>query len=321
MSLKDEFTEKVNEIKKANKNVLEPKKKLMIEIVFSIILAVIFTILYVYFRSREILVCALLVPPFMVGYCMHAYLKEKRQDKSFEKEEQNFFSGAKYRQKEWKTAYYEYKEKHSFEIVSSKGMKYDLKRRYRTMSGFGSFAWLLLLLFSIGAIFYPIKGWYLGYSILGIFFGGYCAVWSIYNVMGGPVIKLYKTRTDLSEIERSYMKGKMLSYQNNGINFGRGYTVVYNRNDVIPIDNNTIQAMTRKMVRVKNYENSLYSGQEYKYYVHIIYTNSNGNTAFFDVHLDEFQCEMIIMEYNRIFYPETLYENIISEEILNSVST
>ncbi len=305
---------------KLKNNVLEPKKNLIIEIVSGVILAVVLIILYVYFRSWEILVCAILVPPLMVGFCIHAYLKEKCQDKSSEKDEQDFLSGAKYCQKEWKTAYYEYKEKHSFEVISSKGMKYDLKRRYRTMSGFGVFAWVLLMLFSIGVIFYPIKGWYIGYSILGIFFGGYLAAWSIYNVIGGPVIKLYKTRTDLSEIEKSYMKGKMLSYQNNGINFGRGYTVVYNRDDVIPIDNNTIQAMTRKIVRVKNYENSVYSGQEYKYYVSVIYTNSDGNTASVDVQLDEFQCEMIIMEYNRIFYPERSYGNIIAEEIENSVS-
>lgn len=319
--MKDKLKETVNEIKKSNNYVLKPKKNLIIHIVSGVVLAVVLIILYVFFRSWEILVCAILAPLLIAGSGIHAYLKEKRQDKISEKDEQDFLSGAKYRQKEWKTAYYEYKEKHSFEVISSKGMKYDLKRRYRTMSGFGVFAWVLLTLFSIGAIFYPIKDWCIGHSILGIFFGGYCSVWSIYNVIGGPVIKLYKTRTDLSEIEKSYMKGKMLSYQNNGINFGRGYTVVYNRANVIPIDNNTIQAMTRKMVRVKHYENSVYSGQDYWYYVSVIYTNSDGNTASVDVQLDEFQCEMIITEYNRIFYPERSYGNIIAEEILNSVST
>ncbi len=138
------------------------------------------------------------------------------------------------------------------------------------------------------------------------------------------MIKFYKTRTDISEIEKSYIKGRMLSYSkngiNNGINIGSSYTVIYNSDNVIAIDNSTIQDMTRKMVRVKKYENSMYSGQEYKYYVSVIYINSDGNTASVDVQLDEFQCEMIITEYNRIFYPERLYGNKIAEEIENSVS-
>lgn len=321
--MNNKFKEKVNEIKRANNTVLEPKKNLTIEIVCGVVLAVVLGIAYCFFRSWEILVCAILVPPAMIGFCIHAYFKEKRHDKSSEKDKQEFLSGTKYRKKEWKTAYYDYKEKNSFEVISPKGMKYDLKRRYRTNRGFGIIAWGLLL-YSIAAIFYPIKGWYIGHSILGIFFGGFFAAWSIYSFIGGPVIKFYKSGADISEIEKSYMKGRMLSFSkngiNNGINIGCRYTVIYNSDKVIAIENSTIQDMTRKMVRVKEYENSVYSGQEYRYFVTVFYSDQNGNDTFQDVRLDEFQCEMIITEFQRSFYPENEYENIASEQTLNSVS-
>lgn len=315
--MNNKLREKVNEINRAKNTVIEPKKNLTLDIVVGVVLAVGLVILYVYFRYWEILVCAILVPPAMIGFCVHAYFKEKRQDKSSENDKREFLSGAKYRREEWKIAYYDYKEKHTFDVISPKGMKYDLKRRYRTKSGFGIIAWLLLLLFSIAAIFYPIKDWYIGHSILGIFFGGFCMVWRIYNFIGGPVIKFYKTRTDLSEIEKSYNKGKMLSYGTNGINLGNSYTVIYNRDKVIAIDNSTIEDMIRKMVRVKNYEDSVYSGQEYRYYVVVIYREQDGSESHIDVQLDEFQCEMMIAEFHRSFYPYRMYDDIVLETIHN----
>ncbi len=323
--MNNKLKEKITEIRHANNNVLEPKKNLTIEIVCGIALAVVLGIAYYFFRSWELLLCTILVPPVMIGFCIHAYFKEKRHDKSSEKDKQEFLNGAKYRQKEWKTAYYEYKEKHSFEEISKKGMKHDLIRRFRTSKNRGfAEAGLLILSISIAAIFYPIKGFYLGYSILGILFGGFIMVWGIYSYIGGPVIKFYKTRSDLTEIEKSYNKGKMLSYKvnginTNGINLGSGYMVIYNNNKVIAIENNAIEDMVKKMVRVKKYENNVYSGQEYNYYISVIYRELNGRESHIDVQLNEFQCEMMIAEFHRSFYPYRMYDSIVSETKDNTV--
>ena len=318
--MNNKLKEKFSEIQRMkNTNMLDSKKNLKIEIVFSVALAIILGAVYYFYRRWEILVCAILVPTAMTAFCIYAYFKEKRQDKSSGKDMQAFISGEKYRKKEWKTAYYEYKEKHSFEEISKKGMKHDLIKRYRTGNNRGlAEVGLLLFAGSIAAVFYPIKDFHFGYSILGILFGGAFMSFGIYNYIGGPVRKFYKTADNIPEIEKSYNTGKMLSYKPNGlsssgINIGSAYTVIYNSNKVIAIENNAIEDMVRKMVRVKKYENSVYSGQEYNYYVSVIYRESDGRESHIDVRLDEFQCEMMITEFHRSFYPYRMYDNIVSE--------
>lgn len=318
--MNNKLKEKFSEIQRMkNTNMLDSKKNLKIEIVFSVALAIILGAVYYFYRRWEILVCAILVPTAMTAFCIYAYFKEKRQDKSSGKDMQAFISGEKYRKKEWKTAYYEYKEKHSFEEISKKGMKHDLIKRYRTGNNRGlAEVGLLLFAGSIAAVFYPIKDFHFGYSILGILFGGAFMSFGIYNYIGGPVRKFYKTADNIPEIEKSYNKGKMLSYKPNGlsssgINIGSAYTVIYNSNKVIAIENNAIEDMVRKMVRVKKYEDSVYTGQEYNYYVSVIYRESDGRKLHTDVRLDEFQCEMIITEFHRSFYPDKMYDNIVSE--------
>lgn len=325
--MNNKLKEKVNEIKQANNTVYESKKNLTIEIVCGVVLAVVLGIGYCFFRSWELLVCLILVPPAMIGFCINAYFKEKRHDKSSEKDKQEFLNGAKYREHEWKSAYYEYKEKHSFEEISKKGMKHDLMKRFRTSKNRGfAEAGLLMVSISIAAIFYPIEGFYFGYSVLGVLFGSFIMVWGIYSYVGGPVKKFCKNRTDLAEIEKSYNKGKMLSYKvnginTNGINFGSRYTVIYNNDKVIAIENNTIENMVRKMVRVKKYQNDVYTGQEYNYYVSIIYREQDGRRTHIDVQLNEFQCEMMITEFHKMFYDYNKHDNIVSETIDNEIVT
>lgn len=318
---------KFNLIKRTNNNMHDSKKNLKIEIICCIIMASVLGAAYYFYRNLEVLVCAVLAPTAMIVYCIYAYFKEKRHDKSSANDKQEFLSGSKFRKKEWKTAYYEYKEKHSFEEISKKGMKHDLIKRYRTGNNRGlAEVGLLLFAGSIAAVFYPIKDFHFGYSILGILFGGAFMSYGIYNYTGGPVRKFCKTRDDLPEIEKSYNKGKMLSYKPNGlsssgINLGSTYTVIFNSNKVIAVENRTIEDMVRKMVRVKKYENNVYSGQEYNYYVSVIYRKPDGREAHTDVRLDEFQCEMMIAEFHRSFYPEKMYDSIVSETNDDTVVT
>ena len=113
----------------------------------------------------------------------------------------------------------------------------------------------------------------------------------------------------------------MLSFGNNGINIGSSYIVIYTQKQVFAIDNSSVQDLTRKMVRVKQYEDSLCSGQEYRYYVCLIYTDTGGSAKTISVRLDEFQCEMMIAEFNRRFYPERKFDSTTMEITENSTVT
>ena len=313
--------EKTKEIKSANNIVLEPKKNLMIKIVSAICLTAIPGIIYYFTGSWEYLLCAIIASIVMTVSSLHAFFKEKKQDKNSEIDRQKFLSGAKYRKSEWKNAYYQYKEKHTFETVSKKGMKYDLKKRYRKKD-FGYIRiGILLIIGSILILFIPmteVKDKVA--AIFGILCGGMIFSIGSHGLTSDPVQKFLKQQANLTEIEKSYVKGKMLSFGDSGINLGNSYTIIYNSENVLAVDNHNIRDMTRKMIRVKKYENSTYSGQEYRYYVSLIYKASDGNTKTVDVRLDEFQCEMMIAEFNRRFYPEREYGSTTLEVTENTVS-
>lgn len=317
----EKLKEKTKEIINANNTVLEPKKHLILTIITAVCAAAVFGVIYFFTNDIEYLVIAVISMVPLIIYAIFTFFKEKRQDKNSEKDKQEFFSGTKHRKKEWKTAYFQYKEKHSFETISKKGMIHDLKKRYRKHD----FGYIRLGIFLvIGAILIllipmtELKD--KAAAIFGIFMGGIIFTVGLHDFTDGPVQKFLKQQTDLTEIEKSYAKGKMLSFGNNGINIGNSYTVIYTIKKVYAIDNNTIQDMTRKMVRVKQYENGMYSGHEYRYYICLIYNTSDRKTKTVDIRLDEFQCEMMIAEFNRRFYPEREYDNNVLEITENSVS-
>ena len=137
-------------------------------------------------------------------------------------------------------------------------MKHDLKKRYHKKdfgyirSGFLLTIGSVLILF-ISKTELKDKA----AAIFGIFCGVVIFSIGFHGLISGPAQKFFKQQAELAEIEKSYVKGKMLSFGNNGINVGSSYTVIYTQNNVFAIDNNKIQDMTRKMVRVKQYEDNL----------------------------------------------------------------
>ena len=317
----EKLREKVDEINRANNKVIEPKKNLMLVIITAVCFFAVLVGIYFFTGDIKYIVIAVLSMIPLIIYAVCAFFKEKRQDKSSEKDKQEFLSGAKYRKKEWKTAYFQYKEKHSFETISEKGMVYDLKKRCRKHDFVFIRLGIFLTIGSILILFIPmteIKDKVA--AVFGIFIGGLIFSMGIHGLTAGPLQKFLKQRTDIAEIERSYAKGKMMSFGNNGINIGSSYIVVYTQKNVLAIDNSRVQDMTRKMVRVKQYEDNLYSGQEYRYYVSLIYKAPDGKIKDISVRLDEFQCEMMISEFNRRFFPEREYDSAAVEITENTVS-
>ena len=317
----EKLKEKAEQIKSANNTVIEPKKKFKMVIITAVCFFVVLVGICFFTGDIKYLVVAVLSMGSLIIYAIYSFFKEKRQDKSSEKDKQEFLSGKKYRQKEWKAAYFNYKQNHSFETISKKGMIHDLKKRYRANNFWIIRVGVLLIIGSVLILFiHMTEPKDKVAAILGIIFGIVLITVGFNNFFGSAVQKFLKQQTDLPEIEKSYAKGKMLSFGDNGINLGSSYTVIYTNKCVYAIENNTIQDMTRKMVRVKQYEDNLYSGQEYRYYVRVIYTKKKKKTKAINVRLDEFQCEMMIAEFNRIFYPEGKYDSTTSEITENSVS-
>ncbi len=314
------FLKKIEEIKRANNTVINPKKNLILTIIVAFCFSAVFGALFYFTQDWKYLFITITLPISLTIYSLYAFFKEKRHDKSSEQDKQAFLSGSKYRQKEWKAEYYKYKENHSFETISKKGMKHDLKKRYHKKDlGFIRIGFLLLI-GSVLILFIPMtESKDKVAAIFGILCGGVISWIGLHDYIAGPLQKFLKQQTDLTEIEESYKKGKMLSFGNNGINIGSSYTVIYTSERVYAIDNNTIQDMTRKMVRVKIYEDNLYSDHEYRYYVRVIYTAQDGNTKAINVRLDEFQCEMMIAEFNRNYYPDRFRENTVFETTENSI--
>ena len=313
--------EKAEEINKANNTVIEPKKNLVLVIVTAVCFFAVLVGIYFFTGDIKYIVVAVISMIPLIFYAIYSFFKEKRQNKSSEKDKQQFLSGAKYRQKEWKTAYLKYKETHNFETVSTKGMIHDLKKKYRKHDFVCIRFGILLTIGSVLILFIAdteLKNKVI--AIFGILFGVVIFSIGLNGLISGPVQQFQKQQTDLTQIERSYVKGKMLSFGNNGINIGSSYIVIYTQKNVFAIDNNSVQDMTRKMVRVKQYEDNLYSGQEYRYYVSLIYKASDGKIKTINVRLDEFQCEMMISEFNRRFYPEIKYESTTMETAENSVA-
>lgn len=309
-------------MKQTTNNIIpDPKKNLMLIIVMAVCTAIVMGVMYFFTGDIKYIAVEVIAMVPLIFYAVHAFFKEKRQDKRSEKDKRDFLNGAKYRQSEWKNAYYQYKETHPFETINKKGMICDLKKRYRSQN-----FWIIRvgILLMIGSIFI------LSISMtepkdkvaafFGILFGALIFATGLFHCTGGSVQKFMKQQADLDEIEKSYVKGKMLSFGDNGINIGSNYIVIYTMNGVYAIHHNNIQDLTRKMVRVKQYENNLYSGQEYRYYVSLIYTASGGKKETLDVRLDEFQCEMMIEEFNRRFYHELKQDSTALEITENSVS-
>ena len=317
----EKLKKKTEELFKPDNTVIEPKKNLILTITIAVCVTVLSGVVYYFTGDYKYIVIAVIAMIPLIIFAIFAFFKEKRHDRSSEKDKQEFLSGAKYRKKEWRTAYYQYKEKHTFETISKKGMKHDLKKRYHKKdfgyirSGFLLTIGSVLILF-ISKTELKDKA----AAIFGIFCGVVIFSIGFHGLISGPAQKFFKQQAELAEIEKSYIKGKMLSFGNNGINVGSSYTVIYTQNNVFAIDNNKIQDMTRKMVRVKQYEDNLYSGQEYRYYVTLIYTDTDNKTKAINVRLDEFQCEMMIAEFNRRFYPEREYSSTALETTENSVS-
>ena len=243
---------------------------------------------------------AFVIPPIVTAYGFYAYFKEKRQDRQADVRKEDVLSGTYFRTQEWYSEYTEYRMKHPFEHPMESSMEKDLLRRHRrrgtmvSMMFFGFFACSSAV--ALICEFRPI--FILGVIIFSIFF-----IMFLNDFTGRVVRKWLKGNMDYPTLEYSYLHGRMLTYKSNGVNLGTTHIHGYTEKEIYAIDYEHVEDLTRKIVRVKSYENSIYSGDDYKYFV-VIHTRlpESGDMAKVEIELNEYQVQMVIDEFQKIKY-------------------
>lgn len=223
-------------------------------------------------------------------------IKEKKDDKKAQLLKDRIIDESYFNSAEWREKYLSRVTEDFFEIPDKKGMKADLTKRYHRMVSIpfmlmgifmivGSFC-VFFVEFEFTNIFYFIFGLLIGLFLLYSF--------GIKYIIAVPLRNFYKNNPDCSDIEFSYVSGKILSnkdYRNGkGINIGGKYTVIYNKDAVYAIENNQISNVSKTIIRLKNYMDNIYAGEQYKFKLNII------ADMVYSVELDEYQVEAALSE-------------------------
>jgi len=229
-------------------------------------------------------------------------------------------SGEYYLNEKWQEKYAKYLRKHDFERIKGTSMKSDLNRRFLKKSGvimivFGALMLLTAIIIRTGLIETNVF-----FTVGGLIFAGR----GMKKVLNTPVKKfIIDCGENLSDIERSYLNGKMLSYRkngehacNSGINIGSEYIVIYNNNKITAIKNSDIYFVCRYVLKTKYYGNSVYTGSVYTYSLSITLKidEQHPNIRSYSADMNEFQVEMA---YHAITPYATVWE--LEQEVQSDV--
>lgn len=297
-----------------------PLQRLIINVSVTILCLGIFFIISLKTNSIKGIVASVIVTPLLTAFSFYSYFKEKKNDSKFidkiaEDKKERLSPPI-----DWQEKYLDYKMNVGFEKIKSPTMKSELLKKFRNRELFKS-SFFLLFLSACGFISVCTSE---EHEILFAIFTAIFAClslgeWSLF--FGSPVRRFYKENFDFSRIEKSFMNGKMLSHKNGGINFGTDYVVHWTNKEVYLIDLNMVENVTKKTVRVKKYEDSLYTGDEYRYYaVFDVRIPQSGKLLKPEIELNEFQVEMIIDEFKHRCYNGTNAKVKVSEKIEADIS-
>lgn len=240
--------------------------------------------------------CAVIVCPLLIAYLIYAYNKEKKADSNALQINSLMMSGEYFESAKWYDDYYLYKNDHPFERIDSMSMKKDLLKRFRRSE---YLLWMLFLLFLIFCCVVALAQSIGIIPIAGVFLFGalFCSQLSLY--IGMPVRRWLKRDIDHDTLERSYLSGRILTYKKNGFIFGTTHIHAFTEKKIYAIDYELAEGISRKIVRLKKYEDGIYSSEEYKHYavIHVRLPES-GNIHDVEIELNEFQVQMVIDDFH-----------------------
>ena len=119
------------------------------------------------------------------------------------------------------------------------------------------------------------------------------------------------------------MNGRLLLYERNGLAFGTTHIHGFSKSKVYAIDYRLAENITRKIVRVKEYENSLYGKSRYEHFAVIhVRVPESGKIVTVSIELDEYQVQMAIDEFKRMKYTADKDNNVAyAETYTNDIVT
>ena len=305
------------------KNWNDPKllnsKKNLVILCLSMIIADVF-LLFLGRYDIKYTVAAVIVTPAVFTWAVYSYFHEKTDDKNAVDKSIEILNDSYFRPSQWHEQYITYRMEHPFEKPKGKSMKSDLYAKYRNKDDL--FLIILFFLFVIlltVMMFINFEWWYpIGVIIflcLGLSF--------LNDYTGKTVRKFLKRDIDYPALERSYLKGKMLTYKNSGIILGTTHIHIFTADNIYAIDYRIADDITRKVVRVKEFDDSMYTGNRYDHYAVVnARIPKSGSTAKVEVELNEYQVQMIIDEFHRIKYSDKINKrNDYEERSVNHIST
>ncbi|MCR4851141.1 MAG: hypothetical protein K5870_07765 [Lachnospiraceae bacterium] len=108
-----------------------------------------------------------------------------------------------------------------------------------------------------------------------------------------------KRDIDYDTLERSYLSGRILTYKKNGFIFGTTHIHAFTEKKIYAIDYELAEGVSRKIVRLKKYEDGIFSSEEYQHFavIHVRLPRS-GNIHEVEIELNEFQVQMVIDDFH-----------------------
>lgn len=277
------------------------------------VLAVLFSFIYGLYRGLPIAACIGIMFCIAAFLCIASALEIRSRKKTVEKE--NDLSFGEYQNSDaWREKYEQFIARKGFTSIRSSTMAGDLRRRYITNS-----IWIL-------------SGFSALVVLIGILFPAEPAVKIIFILTGTGIFAYVLSRlrfpqireflqscgTELPEIEKDYLAGKLLTFrrdgdcpQNNGICIGERYTVLYEKKKISFFRNTEILKADRVLRQTKCYGDSVYLGIKETH--HLLITAEN---ARYSVELNKFQLALAYETIHRIKYmPDSHYKLEVKENI------
>lgn len=256
--------------------------------------------------------CACAVCPVMILYLIYAYLKEQKADKNAKLKNENILDGSYFASSKWQEQYTAYLNEHPFEKPRYSTMKQDLLSRFRRREYFVGMLFMLFLMFCSSCCFviqHPFAG------VVGILLFGAFFYWEFSLYIGMPVRKWLSSDIDYSVLESSYLNSKMLTYKKNGLALGTSHIHAYTEKKIYAINYRLVEGISRKIVRLKKYEDNIYSSEEYQHFAMIhVRLPQSGTIHNVEIELNEFQVQMVIDNLQLYKPGDKLTENMTVEQ-------
>ena len=285
------------------------KKALAVYIVFTVLMG-----LYLFLVRGDMAgkFAACIVCPILIVYLIYVYRKESKADVNAEQKKTQFISGSYFESPEWHEKYMAYIKEHLLEKPAYQSMKADLLKRFQRREYiFGMMLPLFLLICSLSLI--PMGRYCI--AIIGVLLFG-TLFWLEFSLfIGMPVRKWLKSDIDYPVLEASYLKSQMLLYKTNALAFGSTHLHGFTEKNIYAIDYGSVEGISRKIVRLKKYDDGIYDTEEYQHFAVIhVRLSENGKAQDIEIELNEFQVQMAVDKLPTYKIGEGLRENLFVNE-------